>query len=181
MLRCVGGDGGESNSPSRKFHWSASTCVAAGTTLPAADTSGGTWPRHRLQHSFFDDAHCVCIAAPQGFGARSVCLRCTPTDVAGQLCRSEGDFSFASCVVARFNVDRRHGTQPRATLPVEPTRPHVFTMIQQPRQIEKHPERNASGSITRRAHLLQQLENPVQTHRLGSVTHRFRYPPHYAS
>ncbi len=139
MLRYVGGDGGESNSPSRKFHWSASTCVAAGTTLPVADTSGGTWPRHRLQHSFFDDAHCVCIAAPQGFGARSVCLRCTPTDVTGQLCRSEGDFSFASCVVARFNVDRRHGTQPRATLPVEPTRPHVFTMIQHPRRSSSTP------------------------------------------
>ena len=46
-------------------------------------------------------------------------------NVAGQLGRSEGDFSFASYVVARFNVGRRHGTQPRATLPVEPTRPHI--------------------------------------------------------
>ena len=46
-------------------------------------------------------------------------------NVARQLGRSEGDFSFASYVVARFNVVRHHGTQPRATLPVEPTRPHV--------------------------------------------------------
>ena len=46
-------------------------------------------------------------------------------NVAGHLGRSEGDFSFASYVVARFIVGRRHGTQPRATLPVEPTRPHI--------------------------------------------------------
>ena len=122
---CVGGDGGESNSPSRKFHWSASTCVAAGLlylvrALPAAHCLA---PGCRI---FFDDAPCGFTVAPQVFGACAVCLRCTPTDVAGQLCRSEGDFSFASCVVARFIVGRRHGTQPRATLPVEPTRPHAL-------------------------------------------------------
>ena len=52
--------------------------------------------RARGTQIFLDDALCGCAAAPQRFGVQSGCLRSTPTDVAGLLGRSEGDFSFAS-------------------------------------------------------------------------------------
>ena len=153
--RCVGGDGGESNSPSRKFHSSASTCVAAGLlylvrTLPAAH---GLAPGSR---DFLRPRPLRCTVAPQVLGACTVCLRCTPPDVAGRLGRSEGDFSFASCVVARFNVGRRHDTQPRATLPVEPTRPHIINNV-------------TTTPLLQHGNLLEQLENPVKPHRFRAV------------
>ena len=52
-------------------------------------------------------------------------LRTTPTGRRGCLSSCEGDFSFAVCFFARFNVVRRHDTPPCGTLPVESTRPHT--------------------------------------------------------
>ena len=108
----LGGDGGGSNSPSRKFPLKASTCVAVGyrfrsPSLPTAAEAGCgyrsfLWPPYRRG-----------VAAPQNFGVQEASPRLTPSERRhGFLGRGEGDFSFAIYSFARFNVVRRHDTQP---------------------------------------------------------------------